>query len=101
MKVYSCYYEEFEDIATFINCVVIYNHNHCQSKSENIIIKNVTILPVKLDYFECEGYFQFETDATIENLKKVLDMCRNLNLMKETIKEGLQSEDNFKEYFVV
>jgi hypothetical protein len=100
MNTYSCYYEEFDDIGTFINCVVIYNHNHCNSKDDNIFINNVTILPIKLDSCDCEGYFQFDSNATIENLKTILDMCINLHLMKETMKTGLQ-HDNKKQHFVV
>ena len=100
MKLFSCYYEEFDDIGTFINSIVIYNHNYCEKECEKIRIKNVTILPVKLrGCEECEGYFQFETNVQMENLQKVIAACHNLDLMGRTMREGISVQK--QEYFIV
>lgn len=46
---FKCYYTEFDDIASFINILTIYNHTN-KKDSEHINIKNVTILPICYDY---------------------------------------------------
>jgi hypothetical protein len=103
MNTYKCYYEEFDDIGSFNNILIIHNHN-CKD-TEKVEIKNVYVLPIKTTQYNCEGTFQFDSNVDIDTIIKLMKSCLNLETMYlslKLLKDYVEEEQNEKnEYFIV
>lgn len=99
---YKCYYEEFDDVGSFNNTVVIHN---CNNKDKQVLIKNVYIYPVKNSKYNCEGTFQFDSNVNKDSILTLMKSCYNLETMYTSLRT-LNKETNMfinddTEYFTV
>lgn len=98
-QTYKCYYEEFDDIGSFNNILTIHNYKDSNKK---VIIKNITILPIKNINYKCEGTFQFDSNVDIDTLINLMKSCLNLETMYLSLKIFTDYDETKEEdYFIV
>lgn len=103
MNTYKCYYQEFDDVGSFNNIIVIHNSNN--NKDKQVLIKNVHIYPVKNSKYDCEGTFQFDSNVKKETILKLMTSCCNLETMYTSLQTLNKETNTFSnddtEYFIV